>query len=325
MKRAMRILSFICLGLMMLGGLKAARHLPGDSGVYVEKKYAGWSGVLRGWVCGEWSCAGSFVSWLNRCAADFEKAHEGVYIEFETVSRQAMLAGDIHPPDMLIYSDGIVPADGALIALGGYVFAENPDASGTVIPGEYAAAYIAMDAEEEIEIQGSGIDLGLPAMAAMENVEISGDALRRFMNGEAGRTIVNQAELAKLIALRESGRGPDWRCVPRGEYSWRDQRLYLGIRAEDARRELCEAFLEMLLEDEYQELLAGIGAFAATGISIYDSFSPYHAMEQQLLSTKGLFAKPEHSGFDWEALVRKLSSGQISPGEARNILLQTCS
>lgn len=321
----MRILSFICLCFMMMGGLRAALQLPGDSGSYVEKKYAGWSGVLRGWVCSEWNCAGSFVSWLNRCAADFEKAHEGVYIEFETVSRQAMEAGDIHPPDMLIYSDGIVQADGALIALGGYVFAENPDASGTMIPEEHAAAYIAMEDEEEIEIEDSGIDLGLPAMAAAENVEISGDAFQRFMNGEAGRTIVNQAQLAKLIGLRENGRGPDWQCVPRGEYSWCDQRLYLGIRAEDERRELCAAFLEMLLEDDYQKLLSGIGAFAATGISIYDSFSPYHAMEQQLRASKRLFVKSEHSGFDYGGLVRKLRAGQISREEARGALFQTCS
>lgn len=325
MRRAIRILSFICLGMVFAGGIRMASRLPADSSAYVEKKYAGWSGVLRGWVCSEWSCAGGFVRWLNSCAADFEKRHEGVYIEFETVGPETMAAGGIHQPDMLIYSDGIVDMGGTAIAAGGYVFVENPDAPGTAIQPEHAAAYIAMDADRAIEIKDGGMDLGLPAMASGEAVEISADAFQRFMNSEIGRTIVDQSQLAKLIALRESGRGPDWRCVAQGEYSWRDQQLYLGICGEDEREALCREFLGMLLEEKYQAALGNIGAFSPVGISAHDSFSAYHVMEQQLLGSKGLFPKSEHYAADLGALVRKLSAGQISRAEAQAILMQTCS
>lgn len=325
MRRTAKILSFICLGCMIIAAILTAKELPPDPGSYVEKKYSGWSGVLRGWIFSEWSCSGNFTSWLNRAAAEFEKQHEGVYLEFESVNREAMQAGDIHPPDMLIFSQGAVEAEGRAIATGGYIFVENPSAKGTAIPAEYAAPLIAMYEDIPMELPDSGMDLGLPASATIEPIEIADDAFRRFMNGELGRTIVNQAQLAKLIALRESGRGPDWHCTVQGRFCWQDQLLMLGIQAEDARKELCESFLELLLSNEQQAALASIGAFPVTGVSAYDGFSAYLPMEQQLRSATPVFPKSEHSAAFAEALVRKLSSGAISAEDAAHQLVQTCS
>ena len=325
MKQATKILSFICLGSVLCAALLTADQLPPDPGKYVEKKYSGWNGVLRGWVYSDWSCGGSFISWLNGAAAEFEKQHEGVYIEFESVTREAMLAGDIHPPDMLIFSRGVVEMEAQAIATGGYILVENPSAAGTAIPGKYAAPLIAMAEDIPVELPDSAMDLGLPASAGIEAIEFDEDAFRRFMNGELGRTIVNQSELARLIDLRENGRGPDWQCVVQGRYCWQDQQLMLGIRAEDERGELCADFLKLLLSDDQQAKLASIGAFPVTGISAYDSFSPYLLMEQQLRSTTPLFEKSEHSAQYAEALVRKLSSGSITPEAAAEQLAQTCS
>ena len=102
MSRIAKILSFMCLGCMICAVVLTAQELPPDPGKYVEKKYSGWTGVLRGWVYSDWSCSGSFISWLNSAAAEFEKQHEGVYIEFESVNREALAAEGIRPPDMLL-------------------------------------------------------------------------------------------------------------------------------------------------------------------------------------------------------------------------------
>ena len=135
---------------------------------------------------------------------------------------------------------------------------------------------------------------------------------------------MNQAQLAELIALREGGRGPDWQCVAQGEYNWRDQRLMLKVLTKETEQaKLCEGFLEWLLMEEQQTKLSGIGAFPVTGVSAYGDFSAYRIMERQMLASKPLFPKSEHSPESAAALVRKLSSGQISAAEAIGILAQT--
>lgn len=326
MRRIAKILSFICLGVVILSAIQLAGKLPADNGAYIEKKYSGWSGVLRGWVYSDWKCAGSFISWLNSCAAEFEKQHDGVYLEFETVNRQALDAPGLHPPDMLIFSEGAIDMEAAPIARGGYITVENPSASNTAVSPDHILPMIAMHAEEEIDVPDSGIDLGLPAISTMQGIEIREDAFQEFMNGGLGRTIIDQAQLSKLIALRESGRGPEWKCVAQGRYNWRDRRLMLGIKAvDDAQRQLCGEFLSLLLADDQQAALGMIGAFPVTEICAYDSFSPYHAMEQQMRLTKPLFQKPEHSASALEDLVRKARYGEITWGEAAEILAQTCS
>lgn len=324
MKRFARILSFICLILLLMSGIRLANQLPADPRAYIEKKYSGWSGVLRGWICSDWRCAGSFNSWLNSAAAEFEKNHEGVYLEFETVSAQTMRATDIHPPDMLIFSQNLIPMETTPIARGGYIVVENADAAGTVIPEEYAPALISMGSAVSVEVKQSGLELGLPASNVTEQIALDENAFKRFRNGEIGKTVVNQAELGQLIALRNSGRGPDWKCMIQGGYNWCDQVLRLGVKTQDeAKAQLCREFLQLLLSDEMQRGLSSIGAFAVTGISIYPEHSAYRPMELQILSSRAIFPKSEHSASVALTIIREINQGRLSMDAAAQMLLQT--
>ena len=325
MRLLRKILSYICLGCILWGGMSLGPRLPPDTGAYIAKKYDGWSGVLRAWIFSEWKASGNFNAWLNAAAAEFEKAHPGVYIEFEAVTAQAMQEDGMHPPDMKIFSYGTIDMDAAAIAMGGYVFVQNPSAAGTVIAPEHCGPLLAMYERQAIELPEPGLDLGLPAMNSIEAIETDENAFTRFMNGEVGWTIVDQAQLGRLDQLRQSGRGPDWQCDARGGYSWCDQRLMLGICADGERGKLCEAFLEHLLTEETQRGLASIGCFSPAGFAVHEDISPWREMEQQMLGTRRLIPKPEHSGAALEDYVRKLSAGEISAGQAAALLVQTCS
>lgn len=154
-----KLISLICLmGLLTLipAAVLIYRGLPADTQGYVEKKYSGWNGVLRAWVCSRFSGSASFTGWLNSCAADFERAHEGVYIEFTPVSAQAMAElgqNGIRPPELLFFSPGVLRSPAGLrevdlpgelrgdlaacgggyalpVALGGYIWVYNPDLCG---------------------------------------------------------------------------------------------------------------------------------------------------------------------------------------------------
>lgn len=117
MKRMLSLICLLVVALLLPAAAKIYQDLPTDAHPYVEKKYAGWSGVLRAWVCVEWEAGGSFVRWLNACAADFEKRHEGVYLEFTPVQPEAMRAvgeSGIRPPELLFFSPGVL-TDPALL------------------------------------------------------------------------------------------------------------------------------------------------------------------------------------------------------------------
>ena len=120
MRKILTIICALIVAALMPAALLVSRGLPADTRPYVEKKYAGWNGVLQAWICCRWSPGGSFISWLNACAADFEKAHEGVYIEFTPVSEEAMRSigqNGIRPPDMIFFSPGVLTDDSRLLPL----------------------------------------------------------------------------------------------------------------------------------------------------------------------------------------------------------------
>lgn len=109
MKRFLSLICLLGLALLLPAAALVSNGLPADTRAYVEKKYAGWNGVLRAWVCAKWSCSGSFTRWLNACAAEFEKHHEGVYIEFTPVSSETLcnLSGSgMRPPELVLFSPG---------------------------------------------------------------------------------------------------------------------------------------------------------------------------------------------------------------------------
>lgn len=131
------------------------------------RKYDGYTGVLKLWVCEEWS-GGALCTWLNRSLTDFEKSHKGVYVQLAQVSRETMpqyASAQVIPPDALVFAPGmlesalgLVPLEEAAglraalgqagrtrdglyalpIALSGYAFAINRSILGA-LPNDWSA------------------------------------------------------------------------------------------------------------------------------------------------------------------------------------------
>ena len=149
---------------------------------------------------------------------------------------------------------------------------------------------------------------------AQSGVELiqSEDALTDFINGKLPWLVVCQAELARLIRLRDAGRGPDWACAATGEVACGDQLLLLGVVDQSdesgAQREaLAAEFAAYLLGEDCQRKLADIGGFAVTDVQLYSSYSAYAPMEA-LLKSRSLAvpdAFSEHSPANAEAIVRE--------------------
>ena len=315
MKRSLHIIALILSFALLLVFSQIALHLPGDSGTLIEKKYNSWSGVLRAWVSADWSCSGSFVSWLNRCAVQFEKDHPGIYIEFTSVPEQALhdvAHSTIRPPELLFYSPGLVnassvleappdvpgtvtPHDKALpVCMGAYAWVINtalcetiPDVP--VHPADNPGRQFSRAAEGlggsslEIELTDPGIDLGLTAASP------TNPSFAAFISGELPALIISQYELGQLIRLRDAGKGPDWRCIPSGSYMYADQLLLGAVTAQQdkaaaERSSLAWEFLLFLLSDECQQQLTTIGAFPSTSLPVYPSSSAYSVMEGMLRS-----------------------------------------
>lgn len=102
-----RIFLFAAAVLCAFTGIFFAKRLPADTGGLTEKKYGAWSGVIRIWA--EEGCGAA--GWLNACAELFEKRNDGIYINVQTVSSEALGAyadSGINPPDIMVYSRGAV-------------------------------------------------------------------------------------------------------------------------------------------------------------------------------------------------------------------------
>ena len=354
MRRFARCVCVLLLAALEVGAVRLAGELPPDRRRYVAQKYAGWSGVLRAWVCADWKCGGNFIRWLNACAAAFEKRHEGVYVEFTPVSRDAMRAlnaSGIRPPELLLFSPGVLSDAGDLatldtpdvlrpelrsvgqgralpVAMGGYIAAraatgdaneirELPkDADGCCFAGALIGL-LSGDPESDADIEETpesdgGIDLGLPASAGFAD----------FTSGAAETAIVTQADIARLTRLRDAGRGPDWTLDAAGEYMWADQLLLAGVVAQtdgDAaeRMALARALVAALLDGESQQALSSIGALSVTNACIYSELSAYAPLET--LARRCKLVAPRAFGDahgDCQAIVRKFIGGEISAPEA---------
>lgn len=346
-----RILSFIC-ALILLALIPAAfllrQTLPVDTGPYIAEKYAGWSGVLQAWICCDWDAGGSWISWLNSCAARFEKGHDGVYIEFTPVSREMLCAlgeSGLRLPELILFSPGMLTDPGLLeeipfpgrlrgelrldsraipVAMGGTIWAVNRESAGpTVCTPENAPGLAGLlsggDAAETPAPELPGLDLGLPAFAAEDGIEFCEDALDRFTGGEASRIAVNAWELSRLMQLRKSGRGPEWTAEPAGEFACAVQLLYAGVtRGDAAPREPAREFVALLLEEESQAALADIGAYAVTGEAVHPAHSERAKMDALLqslpLAVRGPFS--EHYPENAAEIVRSMQQGICTPRQA---------
>lgn len=324
MRRVRTILCLIVIALCVPGILLASKRLPLNNEPLVAKKYAGWSGVLRIWAFEGWTGGESLAGWINRCAAGFEKAHNGVYVQVKYVDADVLVQlgqTGVRPPDMILFppglldsAEGLSPMDelpvraalseagggyAAPVALGGYGWAVNAGAGGAAIPPDedwrsWSRAAAALGAPEEpeaeLELTPPGMDLGLPAISSMEEITVQDGALTQFINGNLGAVAVTQRELSRLTRLSEQGRGPEWTFLPgRGAYT--DQVLYLAVPAGDEETEaLSKEFALCLLSDESQSLLAKWGAFPTTAADSGAAGSLYRM--DQWLRKDGLTVAP---------------------------------
>ena len=140
--------------------------------------------------------------------------------------------------------------------------------------------------EAEVELEAPGLDLGLPASAEVGKASpVNEDAYGAFTRGEVPALAATQAEVRRLTALAETGRGPDWAAAATGEAMLADQLLLLGIvdwPREDiaGRQALCREFLLHLLDAETQAALDTCGALPVIeGLSVYGGENGYAALE----------------------------------------------
>ena len=179
----------------------------------------------------------------------------------------------------------------------------------------------------EIELEAPGLDLGLPVSVDRDEAQpstlpaLSEDAYAAFTRGEVDALPVSQAQIRRLKALSEAGRGPDWTAAATGEAMLADQLLLLGIvdwpRDDlDARQELCHAFLAHLLSAETQTSLTVAGALPVLeGLTLYAGESGYEALEAAAslpLLVPPVFGTSGRETLD--AVAGAFWSGQISAG-----------
>ena len=245
--------------------LFAAEKLPPDGRELVEKKYEGWNGVLRVWICEGWQPgSGSLVGWLNRCGSSFEKNHNGVYVQVTAVKAEELrnLSGsELRVPDAVLFAPGILesaddliplPAElpgregvrtsyyAAPVAMGGYAWAiAESESPAVLLPSDdtslcWPAALLALSAGgniEESDVGLPGVDLGLEVFAP-ENPDVIAETATPytdFVGGRGRAMVATQREIARLKNLSVEGKGPDWTVDARSSITFTDQLLLYGI------------------------------------------------------------------------------------------------
>lgn len=322
MRKTGSVLCMLLASLAVLAAARLAPELPGNARTYIERKYAGWNGVLHAWVYeGDGCGASSLLGWLDECAAAFEKAQPGVYIEFEQVPAEKILFLNssklkpdliFFPPGLLSTPEGLVEIPSDLprkelqslggghalpVAMGGYIWAVNPDADlqADALPEDttfrkYSAAAICLlqgGGTADMPVPDYELDLGLATAVQAGEILTDENAFVRFQDGEIRRVLISQKELGKLISQRNEGKGVNWQLEGGGDYVYTDQFLYAAIlknNMEDAqaRAALGGKFLHALLSDEMQKQLAGRGAFPVTEVWAHAGGSAHAQLEAQL-------------------------------------------
>lgn len=133
--KKLRVIACLAVLALLLPVLTRLRgELPMDAQPLIEKKYGGWAGVLRLWVCEDWQTASG---WLNRCIASYEKSHPGVYVQPEYVDAGILrsLGKDGLAPDMVLFPPGRMESGDNLAVLeGDYPLREGLAVSDRAVP-----------------------------------------------------------------------------------------------------------------------------------------------------------------------------------------------
>ena len=208
MRRTLRWAALLVGLLLSIFLLRIGGRLPPDNHPLVAEKYKGWSGVLRVWIHEGWTqTPDAFAGWLNRCAATFEKHHNGIYVQIRYVDAEALSSMEesgLIPPDAILFppgllpdTDGLVPLDSASVraplcrsayaipvAMGGYAWAVNDSckADTVVLPEDgpfssWSSAARALEnpgapATDAALPETPGIDLGLPVSWGWETAPV---------------------------------------------------------------------------------------------------------------------------------------------------------
>lgn len=114
-----RILLLGGVFLILLSSIHILNVFPLPKNDILTEKSSGFSGVLRLWISEENSPASKGIySWLNRESAQFEKKHDGVYVQITPVSKETLssfsYAAEL-PPDMIVFSPGMLENTQSLV------------------------------------------------------------------------------------------------------------------------------------------------------------------------------------------------------------------
>lgn len=211
-----------------LSAVHLAGRLPPQTQGLIEEKYAGWSGVLRVWVCEGWeNGSGTFSGWLDRCISRFEKTHAGVYVQTKTVDESVMRAwrtSGVRAPDMLLFAPGMLDSSDGLcsvsgnvreplksagsdhavpVAMGGYAWAVNHTAL-TEIPRDMTELRAASLSEEDWRCWPAAV-LALCSGAASSDApgEVHLPGVDLGLTGKAARTPQPNVRTLKPCTLAE--------------------------------------------------------------------------------------------------------------------------
>ncbi len=104
---------------LLFAAFSALDRFPIPKDDILKKKSEGFSGVLRLWISEETSASAFGLSaWLTKESANFEKKHDGVYVQITPVSKNTLAsfsyAAEL-PPDMIVFSPGMLESAHGLI------------------------------------------------------------------------------------------------------------------------------------------------------------------------------------------------------------------
>ena len=187
MSRRARVFCLIAILALIPAIFHAAGMLPRETSALIEEKYAGWSGVLRVWVCEGWAENRGLAGWINRAATAFERAHEGVYVQVTPVDAEALAQlpdSGLNPPDLVLFPPGALNPETRLdpetpirpVALGGYLWAINASLLDRV-PADLRDVRLALPADTEQSCysaallalcSGSSPESGAPARGGLD-------------------------------------------------------------------------------------------------------------------------------------------------------------
>ena len=187
MSKRARIFCLIAILALIPAIFHAAGMLPRETSALIEEKYAGWSGVLRVWVCEGWAANRGLAGWINRASAAFERAHEGVYVQVTPVDAETLALlpdSGLNPPDLVLFPPGALNPETRLdpetpirpVALGGYLWAINASLLDRV-PADLRGVRLALPTDTEQNCysaallalcSGSSPESGAPARGGLD-------------------------------------------------------------------------------------------------------------------------------------------------------------